>query len=97
MSSELAHVREWKLHLFLFEEGDMTKANVRLETGTGTLHGRGVAQRNPRDLPVPEIGDEVAAGRALVALGRQLIGVAAEDIEAIEGGHVHLVEHDRAW
>jgi hypothetical protein len=96
MSSEL-HVSEWKLHLFLSEEGDVTKANARLETGTNTLYGRGVARRNPHDAPVPEIGDEVAAGRALVDLGRQLMGVAAADIEAVEGGDVHLAERSRAW
>ncbi|WP_308191756.1 dsRBD fold-containing protein [Kitasatospora humi] len=33
---------------------------------------RAAAHRNPDDPPVPEIGDEFSAGRALVDLGERL-------------------------
>ena len=44
----------------------------------------GEAHRNPRDVHVPEIGDEIAAARALLHLVDRLLGVASADIEAVE-------------
>ena len=54
------------------------------------LDSRGETRRNPSDVDVPEIGDEVAAARALCRLADRLLGVASDDIEAIEGHEVHL-------
>ena len=54
------------------------------------LESRGETHRNPSDVDVPEIGDEVAAARALRRLADRLLGVAAGDIEAVEGHEVHL-------
>ncbi|MFF5187687.1 DUF1876 domain-containing protein [Streptomyces sp. NPDC000345] len=79
----MPHTVEWTVRLFLFEEDDDTKARVVLNTGTTELTGHGAAHRNPADPDVPEIGDELAAGRALHDLGRQLVEVAGRDIEAI--------------
>ncbi|MFE0462444.1 dsRBD fold-containing protein [Kitasatospora sp. NPDC058965] len=65
--------KRWQLRLDLFEEGDTTKVHAVLDTGDNLLESRTSAHRNPGDPPVPEIGDEYAAGRALVELGHQLL------------------------
>jgi hypothetical protein len=44
------------------------------------IEGVGHARRNPRDRTVPEIGDELAAGRALIDLSSRLVQLAAADI-----------------
>ncbi|MCQ4082055.1 DUF1876 domain-containing protein [Streptomyces sp. RB6PN25] len=80
----MTHVAEWKANVFLFEEDDVTKARVTLDTNTSHLAGHGTARISPHDLQVPEIGDELAAGRALADLGRQLIRTAAEDVEGLD-------------
>ena len=76
--------KEWKLTVFLDEvDDDRTTARAVLETPAGrTLTGEGHARRNPGDRPVPEIGDELAAGRALSHLAHQLIEIAADDVSA---------------
>jgi hypothetical protein len=56
---------------------------VVLDTGTTALTGHGVAHRDPADMDVPEIGDELAAGRALHDLARQLVDIAERDIEGM--------------
>jgi hypothetical protein len=86
------HVKRWRANVFLFEDEGETVANVVLETGVTTIHGVGRARRNPGDLEVEGIGDELAAGRALIVLGRRLLGIAEEDVEAIEGHEVHVSE-----
>jgi uncharacterized protein DUF1876 len=73
--------KEWTMRLYLFEEGPRTVARVVLDTGDNTLEAHGEAHRNPHDAPVPEIGDEIAAGRALTALGERLTRTAVVDIE----------------
>lgn len=75
-----AHTRTWNLRLDIFEEdSDTTIVHAVLDTGTNRLVSRTSAHRNPHDRPVPEIGDEYAAGRALLALGRQLLDAGALD------------------
>ncbi|MCK8437248.1 DUF1876 domain-containing protein [Streptomyces sp. D2-8] len=79
----MPHTVEWRVRLHLFEEEGTTKAHVVLDTGTTELSGHGDAHRNPVDMDVPEIGDELAAGRALHDLGRQLVDIAERDIEGM--------------
>ncbi|MCX3059267.1 DUF1876 domain-containing protein [Streptomyces beihaiensis] len=79
----MTHTVEWKVRLHLFEEAGTTKARAVLNTGTTEFTGHGAAHRNPADTDVPEIGDEVAAGRALHDLGRQLVDVAERDIGGV--------------
>ncbi|MGY6024692.1 DUF1876 domain-containing protein [Streptomyces spinosirectus] len=76
----MSHTAEWKIRLYLFEEEGTTKARVVLDTGTTSLTGHGTAHCNPRDTDVPEIGDELAAGRALHDLAGQLVETAERDI-----------------
>ncbi|NBM20624.1 DUF1876 domain-containing protein [Streptomyces sp. GC420] len=79
----MPHTVEWKVHLYLFEEAGTTRARVVLDTGPTVLTGRGTARCSPEDKDVPEIGDELAAGRALRDLSEQLIGAADRDIEGV--------------
>lgn len=78
----MMHIADWPMTLRLTEQGDDTVAKVTVRTRDNTLTAEGLAKRNPDDSPVPEIGDELAAGRALVELGRKLIRAAALDIGA---------------
>ncbi|TJZ99576.1 DUF1876 domain-containing protein [Actinacidiphila oryziradicis] len=77
----MPHTVEWKVRLYLFEDEGTTKARVVVDTGATALTGRGVAHRNPADTDVPEIGDELAAGRAMRDLGQQLVDAAQHDVE----------------
>ena len=86
----MTHVDDWPIRLSLTEEDARTVARVVLTTKDNTLAAEGVAVRNPHDSDVPEIGDELAAGRALTELGRLLISAAAADVAAIGDEPVHL-------
>ncbi|GAA3504277.1 MULTISPECIES: DUF1876 domain-containing protein [Streptomyces] len=79
----MPHTTEWTMRLHLFEDDDgTTRAHVVLDTGTTALTGRGTAHCHPADVYVPEIGDELAAGRAVENLARRLLNTAERDIEA---------------
>ena len=80
------HTKQWRVDVFVSEEGNTTKARAML-TGDSptTVAGTGIARRNPHDPVVPEIGDEVAVGRALAALSAELLSVASKDIDASVG------------
>jgi Rv2632c-like len=72
----------WHIEVFLFEEGDRTRAEAVLRTSAGTeLRHEGVARRNPRDTEVPEIGEELATARALSGLAHDLFEATVADIE----------------
>jgi hypothetical protein len=86
----MQHVREWPIRLYFFEEDGQTQARVSLKTEAGTLEKVGEALCEPGDFDVPEIGDEVAAGRALIALGTKLLRSGEADIEDVEGRQVHI-------
>ena len=83
-STDRPRTKHWTLRLDLFEEGDLTKVHAVLDTGDTVLESRTEARRSPRDTPVPEIGDEFAAGRALVDLGHQLLRAGTIDSGAEE-------------
>jgi len=85
--------KRWNVEIFIDEHDGSTRAEARLKTADTThLVGTGTARRNPRDVEVPEIGDELAAARALSELAHQLLDAAADDIEAITQRQVHLDE-----
>ncbi|MFI7099553.1 DUF1876 domain-containing protein [Streptomyces sp. NPDC050161] len=71
---------EWKVRVYLFEEGGTTRARAVLDTGNAPLTGHGTARCSPEDVDIPVIGDELAAGRALRDLAGQLIQVADRDL-----------------
>lgn len=85
-TAQQPHTKTWTLNLEIVEDGpDATTAEAALSTGERTLRTRTTAQRNPDDPPAPEVGDEYAAGRALLDLGRQLLRVAT--VDAAENEH----------
>lgn len=83
--------KRWTVEIHIDEHEGRTRAVARLrhrdETG---LVGVGLARLNPTDRDVPEIGDELAAARALSDLGHRLLDVTADDIEQITHRPVHL-------
>lgn len=75
---------EWTVHLYFEEDDDDTHAKAVLHTRQGeTLRASGKSERHPKDSPVPEIGEELAAVRALHALAYELTDVALKDIAAL--------------
>jgi hypothetical protein len=75
--------KTWTVEVHLDEQGDDTFADAVLTAGRpGDLHGRGTSRRNPSDEAAPQIGDELAAARALSDLAHELLSAAAQDIEA---------------
>ncbi len=77
------HTKTWSLRLDIREQDDnLTTVDAALDTGDRTLRSRTTAHRNPQDPPAPEIGDEYAAGRALLELGRQLLHEGTSDAAA---------------
>lgn len=80
----MAVMKRWNVDVFLGEEDGRTYAEARLHTQDAThLLGKGTARCNPTDPNVPEIGDELAAARALSDLAHNLLVAAAEDIEGV--------------
>lgn len=85
--------RRWTVDIYIDEHDDdrLTRAEARLHTNDPThLIGKGTARRHPEDAEVSEIGDELAAARALSDLAHQLLHTAATDIEQITHERVHL-------
>ena len=79
-------MKTWHVDIFVSEDGDLTKARAvlagdRPEVLTATAE----AHRNPHDPGVPEIGDEMAVGRALGGLSDKLMTLAARDVDASAG------------
>ncbi|MFF9089267.1 dsRBD fold-containing protein [Streptomyces sp. NPDC014991] len=75
-------IREWRLNLYLSEHDPDTTARIVLDTGDSVLESRAEARRSPYDPAMPDIGDELAAGRALIAMGRMLLRAADGDMRA---------------
>ncbi|MGI5288745.1 DUF1876 domain-containing protein [Nonomuraea polychroma] len=73
--------KEWNVRILLTEDGDDTAARAALTIDDGTvIRGDGRARRNPSDPAVPEIGDELAASRALADLAERLAVITQRDI-----------------
>jgi Domain of unknown function (DUF1876) len=76
--------KRWTVDIDIDEHEGSTRAMARLHTrDTDSLTGVGLARLNPADRDVPEIGDELAAARALSELAHHLLSAAAGDIESI--------------
>ena len=76
-------IDSWPVEVSLHEEGRETRAEARLTGQVGGMVGRGVARRNPDDQEVTQIGEQIAAARALSDLAHQLLSDAAGQIEDI--------------
>ena len=88
----MAVEKHWTVDIIIDEHEGRTRAEARLRTRDDThLTGTGLAKRNPADPDVPEIGDELAAARALSRLAHELLDAAAADIEGVTHKPVHLL------
>ncbi len=76
----MAH--RWKLVFETREDEDHCEMVVHLDAGDRSLSGRGQSRRNPGDPSVPQIGEELAAARALHDLANHLAEDAWRTIEA---------------
>lgn len=77
------HTRTWHVTIDLFEHDDHTRAEAVLRTDAGPeVRHEAVARRHPGDRDVPEIGDELAACRALAGLAHDLLDAAISDVAA---------------
>jgi hypothetical protein len=85
------HVKTWHVELFIYEDDDSTSVRAVLHADSPEhREANGRAIKAPKDQSVPEIGDEVAAARALHNLADILLKTAAEDISEIEHRTVQL-------
>lgn len=76
------HAKTWHLQIDLFEDDETTRAEAVLRTDAGTeLRHVGTARRRPGDRDVPEIGDELAACRALAGLAHDLFDATIADLQ----------------
>lgn len=89
----------WKVSVDLFSSDDVgsdehiTAAHAVLTTTAGNrLEGFGQARLNPTDRDVPEIGEELAAARALRDLADRLLRATSDDISQIEHQKVRLAK-----
>jgi Rv2632c-like len=81
----------WNVEIQFEEDESLTSAASLLQLPEGTaLHGRGQARRNPADPAQPQIGEEIAAARALSDLVHQLLDKAAAEIEDVTHKPAHL-------
>jgi hypothetical protein len=72
----------WHIEVEFQEDDTRTEAAARLRLRDGVeLRARGTARRNPDDPAQPQIGEEIAAARALSDLVHQLLDKAATQIE----------------
>ncbi|WP_328427957.1 DUF1876 domain-containing protein [Streptomyces sp. NBC_00443] len=82
--------KHWTVRIHITEDGDDTRAEAVLTArdkpeDMQAVTGRGMAHRNPVDRSVPEIGDELAASRALQDLAVRLHDIASDDIVRLAG------------
>ena len=81
--------KRWTVTITIDEHDGHTRALARLRTrDSDRLTGLGLARLNPTDDEVPEIGDELAVGRALADLSSRLLTTAAADV----GENVHELD-----
>jgi hypothetical protein len=81
----------WHVEIKFVEDDTHTRATVRAQLRDGeTMTTHGDAYRNPKDASQPMIGEEIAAARALIALGTELLQAAAARIGQVTQQPVHL-------
>lgn len=74
--------KKWLVEIAIDEHDGCTRARARLHDHRKSgFVGVGYSRRNPADTDVPEIGDELAASRALSKLAYELLFAALTDIE----------------
>jgi Domain of unknown function (DUF1876) len=87
--------RSWTVQIEIGEHENKTRAKARLGWRGRDLVGIAVARQNPADYNVSEIGEELAAARALSDLGHQLLVTTASDIQAVTDEPVTKLHRQR--
>lgn len=75
----------------IVENSDECRATATLTTTRGVMQASARARRNPIDPEIPLVGEELAIGRAIQALGRQLVAAAGDDLSDPPPAEDHLV------
>lgn len=87
----MTKVDHWPIEITLHQQDRETQADAYLTRNNGIkVSGHGLARRNPDDRRVTEIGEEIAAARALSDLAHKLLSTAADEIETVTHEHAHL-------
>jgi hypothetical protein len=81
---------KWLVEIEFSEDDIHTHASARAQLRDDTISTTGDAYRNPRDPGTPMIGEEIAAARALITLGTELLHAASARIEQSTHHPVHL-------
>jgi Domain of unknown function (DUF1876) len=76
-------LKGWTVGISIDEHEGQTRAKARLRWRDQESVGVGLARLNPADRNVNDIGDELAAARALADLAKRMLAVTAHDIEAV--------------
>jgi len=87
-------LKTWTVEIRIQEIDRQTDAEARLVVDDKQgVQGHGTARCNPADSNVPEVGDELAAARALSDLSHRLLDTAIATIEGASGERVsHIAE-----
>lgn len=73
---------DWRADIAFDEDDTHTHATLCLRLDDGqTMTTRGDAYRHPRDARQRTVGEEIAAARALIAVGTALLQTASAQIE----------------
>lgn len=87
----MAVMKRWNVEIYVGEDEGRTYAEARLHTDLGDrLMGVGRAALHPGERDIPEIGDELAAARALTDLGHRLLLTAVDDVQQVTHERVPL-------
>lgn len=79
----------WQVEITLHESAGHTTAECAVR-GMPQARAVGHARKAPEDAEVPQIGDEIAAARALRRLADQLLAIAQDDVSAAVGHRAHV-------
>ena len=81
----------WPVEIKFTEDDIHTHATARAQLPGGeTIAATGDAYRNPTDASQPMVGEEIAAARALISLGSELLHAASVRIEQVTQRPVNL-------
>lgn len=73
--------QELDIHVHIDEDTDQTLAFLELNLRGEHFEATGRAKRNPKDRPMPVVGEELAVARALSGLTTQVMEAAHDKIE----------------
>jgi hypothetical protein len=73
--------QELDIHVHIDEDEDQTLAFLELNLRGEHFESTGRAKRNPKDRPMPVVGEELAVARALSGLTTQVMEAAQHKIE----------------